>query len=303
MTPMEITLLVIGVIIFAASFFIKDKAPAKSEKDMEKEQREIHELMERELDAMKLRVNDATDETVEYAMDKAERSLEKLSNEKIMAVNEYSDMVMQEIDKNHKEVMFLYDMLSDKQADVSNSVRRAEATVREVETISSAAQTSTEELKRDIEDYSKQKLNEVKEAAERPMTAIDMLKARQSEADIQPVFNTLNTQSFTSLDANTITLTNPEDVLRPVSFPENMSFDTASGMIDTIRDEEPEKEKKPAVSQSAFGSSMMKGFGGAKVNNNQKIIELHEQGKSTVEIAKELNLGVGEVKLVIDLFK
>ena len=47
----------------------------------------------------------------------------------------------------------------------------------------------------------------------------------------------------------------------------------------------------------------MKGFGSGKANNNQKIIELHEQGKSTVEIAKELNLGVGEVKLVIDLFK
>ena len=54
MTPMEITLLIIGVIIFAASFFIKDKGSAKSEKDLEKEQKEIRQLMERELDGMKL---------------------------------------------------------------------------------------------------------------------------------------------------------------------------------------------------------------------------------------------------------
>ena len=38
-------------------------------------------------------------------------------------------------------------------------------------------------------------------------------------------------------------------------------------------------------------------------NNNEKILEMHRQGKSTVAIAKELGLGVGEVKLVIDLYK
>ena len=38
-------------------------------------------------------------------------------------------------------------------------------------------------------------------------------------------------------------------------------------------------------------------------NNNEKILELFKQGKSTVAIARELGLGVGEVKLVIDLFK
>ena len=102
---MEITLLVIGVIIFIASFFIKDRKAVKSERDIEEEQRQIRKLMEHELDDMKSRVNDATDETVEYAMEKAERSLEKLSNEKIMAVSDYSNMVMEEIDKNHKEVM------------------------------------------------------------------------------------------------------------------------------------------------------------------------------------------------------
>lgn len=38
-------------------------------------------------------------------------------------------------------------------------------------------------------------------------------------------------------------------------------------------------------------------------NNNERILELYSQGKSKVAIAKELGLGVGEVKLVIDLFK
>ena len=38
-------------------------------------------------------------------------------------------------------------------------------------------------------------------------------------------------------------------------------------------------------------------------NSNEKILALHREGMSNVAIAKELGLGVGEVKLVIDLFK
>ena len=38
-------------------------------------------------------------------------------------------------------------------------------------------------------------------------------------------------------------------------------------------------------------------------NNNDKILKLHNTGKSNMIIAKELGLGIGEVKLVIDLFE
>ena len=38
-------------------------------------------------------------------------------------------------------------------------------------------------------------------------------------------------------------------------------------------------------------------------NKNEQILELYRQGKSNVVIAKTLGLGVGEVKLVIDLYK
>ena len=38
-------------------------------------------------------------------------------------------------------------------------------------------------------------------------------------------------------------------------------------------------------------------------NNNDRILELHKAGKSNMAIAKELGLGIGEVKLVIDLFE
>lgn len=40
-----------------------------------------------------------------------------------------------------------------------------------------------------------------------------------------------------------------------------------------------------------------------QINHNERILALHQQGLSNVEIARELGLGLGEVKLVIGLFK
>ena len=39
------------------------------------------------------------------------------------------------------------------------------------------------------------------------------------------------------------------------------------------------------------------------MSSNEKILKLNEMGVSVKEIAKQLNLGIGEVKLVIDLYK
>ena len=41
----------------------------------------------------------------------------------------------------------------------------------------------------------------------------------------------------------------------------------------------------------------------APANNNDKILAMASQGLDTVQIARTLGLGVGEVKLVLDLFR
>ena len=43
--------------------------------------------------------------------------------------------------------------------------------------------------------------------------------------------------------------------------------------------------------------------GSSEENNNNKILELYKDGFTNIEIAKMLNLGMGEVRLVIDLYK
>ena len=132
MSIMEIVLLLAGGIVFILSFMI----PAKKEEDYEETRglakEEIRNLVSEELEAVRGHVDDVVEEAVTYSIEKTERSLERLSNEKIMAVNEYSDTVLSEIHKNHEEVMFLYDMLNDKHINLKNTVSEVNKTVKEV---------------------------------------------------------------------------------------------------------------------------------------------------------------------------
>lgn len=63
--------------------------------------------------------------------------------------------------------------------------------------------------------------------------------------------------------------------------------------------------KQPAFSQPEAASVDLQFAQGRENgrNSNERILELHKAGKSNMAIAKELGLGLGEVKLVIDLFE
>ena len=111
----EVVLLVIGIIAFVASFVIPERKRALKEEDRSLGEAQIKELVDAQMQDAKERVSDMVDETITYAVEKTERSMERLTNEKIMAMNEYSDTVLETIHKSHEEAVFLYDMLSNKQ--------------------------------------------------------------------------------------------------------------------------------------------------------------------------------------------
>ena len=219
MSILTIVLLIIGAVIFVLSFVIPAGKEEAAGAAGELAKKEIENLVSREMESIKGHVDDVVEETVGYAMEKTERSLERLSNEKIMAVNEYSDTVLNEIHRNHEEVMFLYDMLNDKHKNLKNTVTEVNKTVKEVE--------------------------ETKKEAEAVVS------------------------SFHKLTPEVIHVEGNEIVEEPPA-------------IDI-------GEEKEADSEDA--------------NSNERILELYKQGKSQVAIAQELGLGVGEVKLVLDLYQ
>lgn len=146
MSATEIILIVIGIAIFLLGYLM----PARR-KDLDEEvqlisEDEVRKLVAGETEHVKDRIADIVDETVNYSIEKAERAMERVTNEKIMAINEYSDTVLEEINKNHKEVVFLYDMLNDKHDNLMSTINEAtmaadeiKQTVRDAELIANDA--------------------------------------------------------------------------------------------------------------------------------------------------------------------
>ena len=77
-------------------------------------------------------VSQAIDDIIEKKMqdieEKTEASLDKISNTKILEMNEYADNVLKEINRNHNEVMFMYDMLNEKDKEIKTTVKSVNAT-------------------------------------------------------------------------------------------------------------------------------------------------------------------------------
>ena len=212
MDILEVILLIVGIVIFIGSFLLPAGRSDAGRIDTDAAKQEIHGLIEEEMKTVRAQVQDKVEETSEDVVEKAERSLERLTNEKIMAVNEYSDTVLQEIHKNHEEAMFLYDMLNNKHANIKDTVSKVDKAVKAI--------------------------------------------------DDTPAVKTEETEKVIPAD-------------------------------------EPAKTEEAVSPEIGFmGETAEEGQ-----NNNEKILEMHRQGKSTVAIARELGLGVGEVKLVIDLYK
>ena len=134
MTGVEILLLVTGVVFFIASFFITEKlGPGELNKIGELSNEEIQRIMERELQKVTDEIEGRVEEKAEEALVNSERMMEKECNEKIMAISEYSDTVVESMNKTHNEIMFLYSMLNDKHAELTDFSAKLNELAKELE--------------------------------------------------------------------------------------------------------------------------------------------------------------------------
>ena len=213
MTALEICLIIIGIAAIAVSYFISEKISEEKLKEAAKELVLGEESRASLQNQTRAAVENILENMTDTIADRTERELGKLSNEKIMSVHDYSNTVLEEINKSHNEIMFLYSMLDDKDKELKNTVREVQSAVKAV----------------------------------RRLESVEVEEADQPEED------------------------NTSDVR-----PEELSM-----LLEAVPDE-PEEDVK---------------------NNNDRILKLHQEGKTNLEIARELGLGLGEVKLVIDLFR
>lgn len=81
----------------------------------------VHKSIENSQDKIQREIDD----TIEESLIKTERGLDRITNEKMGAISEYADTVMNDIHKNHDEIMFMYDMLNDKHKNLTSTVSEA----------------------------------------------------------------------------------------------------------------------------------------------------------------------------------
>ena len=287
--------LIIGVVCIGASFFIKEKADIDNHKK-EKIAEEIRgrALSEDSIKKVMTRVEKGfSDKLSAISEDKLGGFADKMSeiaNDKMLAINDMSGQLIEKIEQNHKEVIFLYDMLNEKSDYLKDFSAKIDGLRHELE----KEEERIKALNNDIDD----KLVKVKEVrqtviakpgnpvaakqekSQRVPTGIEQAKAANKPAEIPAQAKNLvkmqkkEAEDIPS-DINDIFDTDERDIFKDAEVPE-------------ITEEIDEIDLSPELTE--------------ELSTNDKILKMHSEGKSVMEISKELGMGQGEVQLILGLY-
>ena len=227
----EIVLILIGVAFIGASFYVTERL---SQQDLDQislmSEAELKRIADKQVKEMKNRVETELEDMFDEALEITERGLERETNNKIMAVSEYSETVLESINGAHNEITFLYSMLNEKQSETAQMVSDLQKITKQI---------------RDMD------LESTIAKAETATTNMAMYE-KTFEPFVAPVV---------------------EIVEEPVLMETSSAKETQE-----ISEDIPELSK------------------------NEQILQLYRQGKDEVEIAKTLDCGLGEVRLVLGLY-
>ena len=343
MGVLEISMIAAGAVIFLISFCIPVKEEKLKKETMNLAASEIRKLVEVELGAVRDRLSEISEEELKEKLGQSERTMERISNEKIMAVNEYSDTVLAEIHKNHEEVVFLYDILKNKKQALSESYGKVDQDIQkllqEMKDSEITVKEKLEEISGKMEEFEGmaggifEKVRELEEMSEdisgkmeefREMTEDISGKMRDMEemraqfpADTGgaqdepvPVEDTQKEEEEVSPVRELVFEKAPEELSKAPAektfkpfTPEKVAV-VPKKAAPKKAERKPEKKAAPPAEDRELKLLLSDTADGETGNNrNSRILKLHGQGKSNMAIARELGLGIGEVQLVIDLYE
>ena len=270
MTGLEITLLLVGIVFMVGSFLITERlSGSELNKVSELSEDEIRRILERELTSAQQKIDTQIEQSIvnsiEQSSDRVDRALDKETNEKIMAISEFSDTVMENMNKTHNEIMFLYSMLNDKHATMTEHM---------------------EELQKLLSDIDQKKETQDTDLAAALAKFEEHIKEREEELS----------QEMEAKTADFIEAVNAFLAEKAAEQEAEQQLPEVEEVSEEQTEEVPEEEAEPEVEEKEETVQQ-------ESNHNAAILELHRQGAPEIEIAKELGLGVGEVKLVLGLFR
>ena len=238
MEPITIVLIVLGIALLIGSCFFGKSDAKEPEYDELIKRLAKRELSEEETERIRQAVDQIISDKTEEVIIKTDDYLSKIANEKIMSVDEFSKQILERLDKNNSDIMFLYNMVTE----------------------------TKEELKTEIANAKK-----IKEA---------LSKAVEKRSEEVPLSLDKKQEST---GKNGVTL-KAETVKRPV-----------------VKKEK--KEQEPDEIAALLAATMTQAPSDVEGDMpKDKILELYKNGKSIRDISRELGMGQGEVKLVVDLY-
>ena len=327
MTALEIILLILGIAFIVISCFIIDRGSSAGEDSglAPEDSDKLKEMGEN----IKQNINGEAGRIIADAQDK----LESLSNDKIIAVGEYSDQVIEKIEADHKEAVFLYQMLCEKEEELKEMTNRMSTLKTECERVlmeekedaerKESYEAEMEKLRAELEaekERAREELeNEMAQAREALEKERELLKVQAVTGVSEPVSDVITENEEPEPDPIEDTDTQKEEkktVAKSAksSGPAKTAKSSAKASTGTAN-------KTTAGKASASGSSAKtvrktdttrkSGWESVKatdtrdtrmLSRNDEIIALYKQNKSVMEISRLLQMGQGEVKLIIDLY-
>lgn len=285
MTAFEVVLLLCGIICVTVSFIMGDsKKKNTDDKDYDAN------LTEEQKEDIRRQVTDIIDEEMLNASEKTEVSLDKISNTKILEMNEYADNILGEINRNHNEAVFLYDMLNDKAKEVKSTVKDVNVTKKQVEKIQ-AEVTSAAANPEEDNAYADKSGDKSQHRSEHEFRSMTPEIVREIDMPVTSEYD--DSQENDSYGTGGADINDGMDMVSPqelMAVSQMLGQDIQQNIQQNIQ----------TVSAQDNG---MHDNGTHGLNRNDEILSMYESGMDSRQIAKELNLGIGEVRLVIDLYK
>lgn len=317
MTTLEITLILVGIVFLIGSFMVKDKL---SKNDLDKiadmSAEELKVITEKEIKNAESAIDGMLDEHIASKTDETKRDLEKETNSKIMAINEYSDTVLDSINKSHNEIMFLYSMLNDKHEELTRLSGNIEKiTAQAKKTFESVEASKINNLSNKTVLNAKPVVNAAPVSNRQAVTesrgiaSSDIVTGTKNTASVKN--QNVSAQNMMSQHAAAQNIMSQNTVVRNTAVPNtvvpNMAAQNAvvqNVAVSNMTAQNMTASNTAMQSRNLSDTDVQSGrvYDISEINHNPQILRLYKSGKNIVEIAKELGLGKGEVKLVIDLY-
>lgn len=298
MTGSVVVMIIIGIVFIFASYFISESFTSKETSIYEDLMtvKEDYKFSDREIQIIKRKIEDVIAEHAKEIIYETNESLSNMANEKTLALGDYAVTVCEEIERNHKEVMFLYSMLDDKQKEIMKTVESVNTAEKALKEAIIRIQVERDERKRSMSEVE----TVPKASAIDQLTALKKKKEQMSQTEQEPV------ESKTEAEK-------PEPVLSDEEQKKEQAAREIEALFEknTVEEEETLLEEEDLseyedvfeeASQDGQEDTLEDEFENTN-NLNDIILEMYQNGNNIVYIARELGLGVGEVKLVIDLYQ